>query len=377
MYYKDEETLVEKKALLAALTLVASAAVLSSALRAEPAKAIVNHGARKAPAGRACSTTNPCLSWTNFGSGVAISGTASSNTGLLGQSTSGLGVFGASSSGNGVQGNSTSGIGAYGQSSSNYGLYGSSNATYGVYGSGASGVAGVSNAGAGTVGTSTSSYGVYGNSSSGTGVYGISGSGAGLVGTSAASVALSVFNHTEIQAIQAGGGTSNDPNGFSLAAFESNGNPTFWVDNAGNAHVAGLIYTQGSCKSGCDASRGRSVVSYAAQTSEPTLEDFGRGIVSNGRARVRINQSFENATAGDASYMVFLSPEGPNRGLYVTGKTPAGFTVAEDQSGRSNLEFSYRIVARPYEAKGARLPITSANEVPRFVTLRNGHPPVR
>jgi hypothetical protein len=53
--------------------------------------------------------------------------------------------------------------------------------------------------------------------------------------------------------------------------------------------------------------------------------------------------------------MVFITPEGDSRGVYVTAKTSLGFTVRENQGGQSTLAFSYRIVAKPYGEHPARL----------------------
>ena len=173
--------------------------------------------------------------------------------------------------------------------------------------------------------------------------------------------ALEGVSASEAPGILAYGGTSNNTGGLSLEAVESNGSPAFWVTNDGNAHVAGLIYTGGTCSKGCDRSRGERVVSYAAQTSFPTIEDVGEGQLAGGQARIPIDAALSRAI-DQGSYVVFVTPEGESHGLYVTDKTPSGFTVAENQAGHSNIAFGYRIVAKPYGVKAPRLPVaTSAN----------------
>jgi hypothetical protein len=47
------------------------------------------------------------------------------------------------------------------------------------------------------------------------------------------------------------------------------------------------------------------------------------------------------------SYMVFITPEGDNRGLYVTQKSGSGFEVRESQGGHSTLPFNYRTSQSP------------------------------
>ncbi|HEY7980612.1 MAG TPA: hypothetical protein VID19_03945, partial [Candidatus Eremiobacteraceae bacterium] len=53
----------------------------------------------------------------------------------------------------------------------------------------------------------------------------------------------------------------------------------------------------------------------------------------------------------------FVTPDGDNNGLYVTGKSAHGFIVREARGGRSTLAFDYRIVAKPIDENGARLPL--------------------
>ena len=58
----------------------------------------------------------------------------------------------------------------------------------------------------------------------------------------------------------------------------------------------------------------------------------------------------------DASYHVFLTPNGDCEGLYVTQKGAASFEVHELKGGKSNVQFDYRIVAHRKGFEAARLP---------------------
>ena len=148
---------------------------------------------------------------------------------------------------------------------------------------------------------------------------------------------------------------------------QADGTLALWVTNDGNAHVNGLIYTNGSCTKGCDRTHGDRVVSYAAQSSAPMLDDVGEGRLAGGQARIAIDPSLARAIDPSAPYVVFVSPEGQSRGLYVTNRTPGGFTVAENDGGRSSISFGYRIVAKPYGVNAARLPVTTAAQMPHAV----------
>ena len=68
---------------------------------------------------------------------------------------------------------------------------------------------------------------------------------------------------------------------------------------------------------------------------------------------IAIDPAFAETVTGDASYHVFLTPNGDSKGLYVTAKTAATFEVRESGGGRWSLSFDYRIVAkrRGFEAQ--------------------------
>jgi hypothetical protein len=95
------------------------------------------------------------------------------------------------------------------------------------------------------------------------------------------------------------------------------------------------------------------VETYAVQSPENWMEDFGSGRLENGTAVVQIEAVFGQTVSETADYHVFLTPKGDSRGLYVTNETPTSFEVHESGGGSSSLAFDYRIVAkrRGFEAQ--------------------------
>jgi len=59
------------------------------------------------------------------------------------------------------------------------------------------------------------------------------------------------------------------------------------------------------------------LVSYMPRESSPTMEDFGEGQLVNGTVAVRIDSAFANAIDQSKDYLVFLTPDGDTKGLYV------------------------------------------------------------
>lgn len=417
---------MKQKAIIAgAIAIAAGFAVISATIATHPASA--SSGAYGANPNLSCGSASACLTWTNSGTGQGIAGTSSKGAGLFGATKSNTttfpgpaGVFGSDTSstgfkdfgvrglsvrGIGTAGQSSLGNGVFGKSGSNNGVLGQSSTSSGVLGTGAFGTAGFGSiGGAFGAGSSASSYGVEGeNNSSGTSdafvAYGLGGRlfrgydqgtntnvfiidnagnvtanggasiGGGITSSLAGSFGASETGFGGVVGSNFSGAVSAVyANGFGNNLFLGNnsaGHIVFYVDDGGNIITSGLIFTAGGCSTGCIRQGGseEQVVSYAPRVSQPTMEDFGEAQLVGGEARVKLDASYSAVIDRNASYLVFVTPEGDCRGLYVTDRSSAGFTVRELQGGRSTLAFSYRIVARPFGRRMARLPL---------VTMTNG-----
>lgn len=169
---------------------------------------------------------------------------------------------------------------------------------------------------------------------------------------------------------------ANGTGGLLFDGNSSSSTDVFTVDNFGNIRITGLIFTGGSCASGCArgaSEPGMHVTSYAPRESEPTMEDFGEAQLAGGQAYVHLDPAFANVIDRRSNYLVFLTPEGDNRGLYVTQKSSVGFMVRESQGGRSTLAFSYRIVAKPFGVRATRLPMVALLSTPKVSPVLRAH----
>jgi hypothetical protein len=111
---------------------------------------------------------------------------------------------------------------------------------------------------------------------------------------------------------------------------------------------------------------------YSLECPENWFEDFGRGELVEGRAQVELDSDYAEMVELE-DYHVFLTPEGDSAGLYVTGKTSAGFEVREQQGGTSSLTFSYRVAARRKDVPAERLArIDEQDTVPPVQTELQG-----
>ena len=254
--------------------------------------------------------------------------------------------------------------------SSTWGVYGTSISADGVHGvtsstNGNSGTSGIS------TGTSGSAHGVYGRASNGQGVYGTSSSNNGVEGHSTGSGASGVAG------IQAGTSSNSGDGVYAESADKTNlyealeakaDSSNTYIFEGYNASTNGLCTIDYDAALACTGgtivknvrtrhtnTNGQHVLAYAAESASATIEDVGTAWLVGGVANVAIDPAFVSVM-DHKWYYVFLTPLGDSRGLFVRSKTASGFQVRESEGGRSRLEFDYRIVAHPLDAKYDRLP---------------------
>lgn len=279
-----------------------------------------------------CSSTNPCQTYTNKGAGP---GTQSASTG-------GYGLIGTTAKSNGPP-----------YTKAYAGVLGTTTASSAGFG-----VAGISSTGIGVVGISTCSD----HTKCFGGVQGISTVQDGVDATTASTTNPALF-------------ANNTGGGQVLALDDPSGKTTeMSVDSGGNMYVngsvtiVGLLSANGGC-TGC-AKLHKAVQLYPSRASEPILEDLGEARLVNGSTRVRLDPAFAESIAQRSNYLVFITPEGDTRGLFVTRKSLDGFEVRESQGGRSSVDFSYRVVARPFGDASPRLSLVTT-ERPHRVRRAN------
>jgi len=113
------------------------------------------------------------------------------------------------------------------------------------------------------------------------------------------------------------------------------------INQTGNLSCTGQVKSVVSTQNGT-----RQTETYAVQSSENWIEDYGSGQLSGGRATVTIETAFAETVNTGVEFHVFLTPGGDCKGLYVTNKTGNSFEVHELGGGTSSIPFDYKIVAK-------------------------------
>jgi hypothetical protein len=225
--------------------------------------------------------------------------------------------------GHGVVANARgTGFGVYAASAQNFAVYAASGASHGVV----------------ALGAGAGGYGVYASGDQQAGVYAISNSSHGVLAT--------------------GGGA----NGFGVYAVSNNNVAVYaQANNAaanagqfiGSVLITGNLVVMGTKSAAVpDASGGLQLV-YCTESPDNWFEDHGRAQMVNGRATVPIRPDFVSISHTEQPYHVFLTPEGPNTGLYVQNMTAGSFDVVDD-GDKTSISFTYRVVAKRKDVAATR-----------------------
>jgi len=111
-------------------------------------------------------------------------------------------------------------------------------------------------------------------------------------------------------------------------------------------YSAGPVGTASTSSSLAALADNRVVELYSMASPENWFEDFGSASLKAGVAEIALDATFAQAANSDMDYHVFITPNGDCQGLYVATKSATGFEVRELQSGKSNVSFDFRIVAK-------------------------------
>jgi hypothetical protein len=152
--------------------------------------------------------------------------------------------------------------------------------------------------------------------------------------------------------------------GFGVGLYARGINRAGYFD--GRVEIQGDLQVRGAKSAAVAHPDGSHRLLYALENPQSWFEDFGRSRISQGRARVELDSDFA-ALVQTTDYHVFLTPEGDSNGLYVRGRNSDSFEVCEQQGGKSDLAFTYRVVAKRKDIEVERLQRMEASPPPEPV----------
>jgi len=99
-----------------------------------------------------------------------------------------------------------------------------------------------------------------------------------------------------------------------------------------------------------------STVLYTAVATDATIQTSGYAIVSNGKATVSFDQYFTSAVSGDHPVIVTVTPMGNSNGIYLSEVNASGFSVVENNNGKSQVTVSYIAIGKRKGFENPKLP---------------------
>lgn len=130
--------------------------------------------------------------------------------------------------------------------------------------------------------------------------------------------------------------------------FDANTSTTDYVFvGARNNGTSYKVLGGGSVSTMVEDKDGNNRILHSTETPEILFEDFGTGKLTNGTAKIVLDPLLSNHIYVSEKHplKVFIQLEGDCNGVFVTLKSKEGFTVKELKDGKSNVSFSWNIVA--------------------------------
>lgn len=85
---------------------------------------------------------------------------------------------------------------------------------------------------------------------------------------------------------------------------------------------------------------------YTSTSTDVTVMTSGTVLLSNGKASITFDPGFTASVSGDFPVIVTVTPSGNSNGVYTSEVTGSGFTVVENNNGKSNVTIHYIAIGR-------------------------------
>ncbi len=137
-----------------------------------------------------------------------------------------------------------------------------------------------------------------------------------------------------------------------------------------NGNVYGLyaegenygIYAHGDMyRTGADVhlqqdNNGQNNVMYTLVSTEMTVQTYGVGQMQNGKSKINFDDAFANVVSSTEPIVVTITPIGQTNGVYLDKVDGKGFSVAENNDGKSNVQYSWIAIGKRKGYENMSLP---------------------
>lgn len=97
-------------------------------------------------------------------------------------------------------------------------------------------------------------------------------------------------------------------------------------------------------------------VLYTNVSTDVTVQTSGFGTLSQGSCEIEFGDNFTNAVSSAEPIIVTVTPHGNTNGVYISAVKSSGFTVMENNQGKSTVDFSFIAIGRRAGYENPQLP---------------------
>ncbi len=105
-----------------------------------------------------------------------------------------------------------------------------------------------------------------------------------------------------------------------------------------------------------DNGTGTSTVLYTNVSTDATIQTCGTASLSNGTKSISFDPAFSASVSSDAPVIVTVTPVGNSNGVYLSEVSGNGFTVVENNGGKSNVMVNYIAIGKRAGYENPSLP---------------------
>jgi hypothetical protein len=100
----------------------------------------------------------------------------------------------------------------------------------------------------------------------------------------------------------------------------------------------------------------KNTVLYTPVATSVTVQTYGYGQLSGGKCAIKFDKAFQDVASKEIPVIVTATPIGECNGIHLTTITSSGFTVEENNSGRSNVQFTFIAIGQRAGFENPQLP---------------------
>ncbi|KPL17752.1 MAG: hypothetical protein AMJ92_11145 [candidate division Zixibacteria bacterium SM23_81] len=104
------------------------------------------------------------------------------------------------------------------------------------------------------------------------------------------------------------------------------------------------------------AENSSTTVLYTNVSTDVTVQTSGFGTLSQGSCEIEFGDNFTNAVSSAEPIIVTVTPHGNTNGVYISDVKTSGFTVVENNQGKSTVDFSFIAIGRRAGYENPQLP---------------------